>query len=272
MDEAARQQSVAAHYDGPFFAYEEQRLSTENYAEYAITARYLTRSISPGSTVADIGVGVGHYAELLATHGCRLLLSDVSERLLTATTARLEAAGHAATVLGAVRASATDLGHLRQRSCDAVLMLGPLYHLVTLAEREQAVREAARILKPGGLLFAAGINRISFLRDSYMHRPGTGHARYAVRRALYASGQFDGDSFLNYSHLTTIGEFRALFAEQFTEIKFVGVESFVSPHRELIAQLPTEDARAWLDLVEMTGTTVEGIGQSDHFLYIGRCR
>jgi SAM-dependent methyltransferase len=42
---------------------------------------------------------------------------------------------------------------------DAVLLLGPLYHLVSRAERTAAIREAARILRPGGPLFAAAISR-----------------------------------------------------------------------------------------------------------------
>lgn len=266
----ARQQSVAAHYDGWFFAFEEHRLSKRHHTEYAITVRYLTRYIQPGSVVADIGAGVGHYAQLLAERGCRLHLVDVSLRLLNAASVRLQEAGHADAVLDAVAASATDLPHLDTGSCDVVLLLGPLYHLLSLDERQAAVREASRILKPGGLLYAAGINRLSFLRDAFHDRPETGRARYAVRRALYETGQFDADSFLNYSYLTSVEEFRRLFAGQFAEVVCVGVESFVSPNRGVTAQLPEEDAEAWIDLVELTGTSPEGIGASDHFLYIGR--
>jgi hypothetical protein len=42
---------------------------------------------------------------------------------------------------------------------DAVLLLGPLYHLAVKAERAAAIRAAARILRPGGPLFAAAISR-----------------------------------------------------------------------------------------------------------------
>ena len=44
-------------------------------------------------------------------------------------------------------------------SADIVLLLGPLYHLTDAADRTQALREAARVLKPGGWLFAAAISR-----------------------------------------------------------------------------------------------------------------
>ena len=61
------------------------------------------------------------------------------------------------------------MSFLPSSTMDAVLFLGPLYHLRELAERQSAVAEAARILKAGGILFAAGINRLTYLRD--MFRP-----------------------------------------------------------------------------------------------------
>ncbi len=44
-------------------------------------------------------------------------------------------------------------------SVDAVLLLGPLYHLLDRAERVRALAEAARIVRPGGPVFAAAITR-----------------------------------------------------------------------------------------------------------------
>ena len=42
---------------------------------------------------------------------------------------------------------------------DAVLLLGPLYHLLDRAERVDALRECARIVRPGGPVFAAAVSR-----------------------------------------------------------------------------------------------------------------
>ena len=41
-------------------------------------------------------------------------------------------------------------------SADAAILLGPLYHLTEQSERMEALREARRILKPGGVLAAVG--------------------------------------------------------------------------------------------------------------------
>ena len=42
---------------------------------------------------------------------------------------------------------------------DAVLLLGPLYHLVEADDRAQALAEAFRVLRPGGVVVAAAIGR-----------------------------------------------------------------------------------------------------------------
>ncbi len=48
---------------------------------------------------------------------------------------------------------------LPDASVDAVLLLGPLYHLYEREHRLQALREARRIARPGAPVFAAAISR-----------------------------------------------------------------------------------------------------------------
>src|SRR5262249_36201549 len=50
-------------------------------------------------------------------------------------------------------------------SADAVLLLGPLYHLTERADRRQALREAYRVLRDGGIVFAVGISRVASALD-----------------------------------------------------------------------------------------------------------
>ncbi len=146
---SSREEVVAQHYNTAILAYESDRLTTGQQIEFAITARYLQRYVPAGAVVADVGVGVGHYAELLARQGCSVHLVDIAQTLLNTATTRLRGAGLERQVLSVRRASATHLAHLDTASCDVVLLLGPLYHLCDPAERVQAVGEAARALKPG---------------------------------------------------------------------------------------------------------------------------
>jgi Methyltransferase domain len=104
----------------------------EKYApvEYAITKRYLLRYIPGGATAADVGVGVGHYSELLASRGSKVHLVDVASGLLVAAQERLVKAG-----LGGQILSITDLSFIADDSCGAVLLLGPFYNLSLPEER-----------------------------------------------------------------------------------------------------------------------------------------
>jgi ubiquinone/menaquinone biosynthesis C-methylase UbiE len=253
---------------------EELRLENEDPIEYEITARYLHRYVPKGVVVADIGVGGGQYSALLVRQGCRVHLVDVSQHLLDIVATRFRTQGLSDHIASIQHASATDLSHLSDESCDIVLLLGPLYHLMTAQDRQRAVREAARILRSRGLVFAAGINLLTYLRDVIRDDPED----FARRRAFFVDQLFrDGNltppgEHPAMMHVTTTAKLRADLAGAFEEVALIGVESFASKREGARAYLgASPEARdALLDLVERTGTTPEGLGVTSHYLYIGR--
>jgi SAM-dependent methyltransferase len=264
--------NVGRHYDEKVFADELARLPQECPVELAMTERWLGRVAKAGDVVAEIGVGGGHYTEFLARRGCRLHLVDVSARLLDAAVEKLRQAGLANALAGRHQASGARLEGLPSQSVDLLLLMGPLYHLRLLADRRRCVRESARILKKGGTLFAAGINRLSYLRDLLRMNFGTVSERTAFHRQYLRDGNLDPEHAppIGWAHLTTAAEFAALFEAGFERLALLGVESFTTLFQKLLKGLPTAEAELWLDLVEQTGQTPEGLGQSDHFLFIGR--
>ena len=62
-------------------------------------------------------------------------------------------------------------------SANAVLLMGPLYHLVDAGDRLRALREARRVLKPGGVIAAAAISRFASLLDG-LHRGFIDHPSF----------------------------------------------------------------------------------------------
>ncbi|HLI68522.1 MAG TPA: class I SAM-dependent methyltransferase [Ktedonobacteraceae bacterium] len=253
------------------FNHEMERLEKYAPVEYAITRRYLLRYIPEDAAVADVGVGVGHYSELLARRGSKVHLVDVAPRLLGAAQERLLKAGLEEQILSITHASATDLSFIPDESCDAVLMLGPFYHLSLPEERRKAAAEAHRILRNGGLLFAAGINRMTMLSWIYRDGPESILEELEWLKLYLKTGNFSPveSGVPPTIYLTTIAEFRTNFLN-FQEIVLAGVESFAQFHEENLLKLSSEQAEAWLDLIEETGRTPEGLGLTGHFLYIGR--
>ena len=131
-----------------------ERLRTE-----AILAKYLPPA---PAVIFDVGGAAGVYALPLAKQGYQVHLIDaVDLHLQQARTSAAEA--------GVALASITqgDARRLEVPSsiADAVLLLGPLYHLVERSDRLQALRESRRILKPHGVLCAASISRFASLID-----------------------------------------------------------------------------------------------------------
>jgi SAM-dependent methyltransferase len=126
--------------------------------ELARTQELLGRFLPAApADVLDVGGGPGRYAAWLADLGHRVTLVDPVE--LHVAQARTLHPNVAAEIGDARRLAQPD------RSADAVLLLGPLYHLIDRADRMAALGEALRVLRPGGVLFAAAISRWASLWD-----------------------------------------------------------------------------------------------------------
>ncbi len=136
--------------------------------EFSRTCEIVLRRLPAApAVVADIGGGPGRYALWLAALGYQVEHRDLMplhvEQLTAdaAATAGVSGGGVSGGVSGGVRSAVGDARDvdLPDGSMDAVLLLGPLYHLLDRAERARALAEAARIVRPGGPVFAAAITR-----------------------------------------------------------------------------------------------------------------
>lgn len=134
-----------------------ERLRTE-----AILAAHLP---PPPAVIYDVGGAAGVYAFPLAERGYNVHLVDPVELHLKQAQARASASGVA---LASVTLGDALLLGAASQSADAVLLFGPVYHLIDKAERHEALREAFRILKPGGVIFAAAVSRFASLIDGYV--------------------------------------------------------------------------------------------------------
>jgi len=131
--------------------------------EYYRTKRILSRSLPRRrATILDIGGGPGRYSFWLAGKGHRVHLVDaIPLHIRQARDAQRRARRRLASIsLGDAR----NL-YFEDRIADTVLLFGPLYHLVQRKERLEALSEAYRVLKPGGLVFAAGISKFTSAID-----------------------------------------------------------------------------------------------------------
>jgi SAM-dependent methyltransferase len=160
LAEQAINPEVTEHYAN---GRERERLSRfAGVLEFARTQE-LIRRYAPAAPaeVYDIGGGTGPYAFWLGDLGYRVHLLDILT--VHVELARQEAQHHRP--LASIEQGDARRVKWADGSADIVLLLGPLYHLTERDDRLQALREAARVLRGGGMLFAVGISRYASLLD-----------------------------------------------------------------------------------------------------------
>jgi 2-polyprenyl-3-methyl-5-hydroxy-6-metoxy-1,4-benzoquinol methylase len=143
----------------------ERLLNGAGRLEFARTTEILLRHLpKPPARVADIGSGAGPYSLWLAEQGHSVVARDLVplhiEQLRAAATDR-------GLVVDAAVGEARALD-LPDASADIVLLLGPLYHLISREARTECWREARRIVTPGGVVMAAAISRCAVLFDGIL--------------------------------------------------------------------------------------------------------
>jgi ubiquinone/menaquinone biosynthesis C-methylase UbiE len=153
---------VLEHYSEQFA--ERDRLEKYAQLEFFRTKEIIVRHLPKKPTVIlDVGGGPGHYALWLAKLGHAVRLVDPVPLHVRQAEDAFHSAGRKLKATASV-GDARDL-ESADASAGAVLLLGPLYHLVKRTDRVQALSEAWRTLKPGGWLFAAGISRFASAFD-----------------------------------------------------------------------------------------------------------
>ncbi|MCL4505897.1 MAG: class I SAM-dependent methyltransferase, partial [Chloroflexi bacterium] len=151
--------------------YEWERLGTRHRTEYALTMLAFENTLpGPPASVLDIGGGPGRYALALARQGYGVSLLDLAQNNLDFARSQARAAG--VTLVDYAHGNAVDLSAFRTASFDVALLMGPLYHLTAQADRQSAISEALRVLKPGGIIAAAFVTRYAPIRELARRNPG----------------------------------------------------------------------------------------------------
>jgi len=180
MSETTIRQDILAYYEQ---GREDGRLRAgEGLWEFRRTQDVLRRLLPAApARVLDVGGASGVHAGWLAEDGYEVELIDPVPLHV------VQASGipGVAARLGDARAlDAAD------RSADVVLLLGPLYHLPEAVDRVRALAEARRVVRPGGLVVAATINRFAGLHDTV--RKGVYFEASDERRTLIHAVLEDG--------------------------------------------------------------------------------
>ncbi|WP_040950785.1 class I SAM-dependent methyltransferase [Gorillibacterium massiliense] len=247
--------------------YDEWNRLARHKIEFDITKRYLNEFIQGERLdIFDIGGGPGRYSIYLAGKGHQVTLLDLAKGHLDLAKEKAQEAGVelADYIHGnALALDGTDAQY------DAVLLMGPLYHLTKEEDRRKAAAEAVRVLKPGGLLVASFISSYAPLMDMLMEPAAIESPEELL--VYLADGENRPEKGFTTAYFTSYHEARELMAASgLTELAFAGVENVLGLREPEINGLTETEYRKWLEIGYQLSRDRNVIGTSMHYLYIGR--
>ena len=134
---------------------EDNRLrSRHGMVEYLTTMRYVEKYLHPGARIIEIGAGTGRYSHTLARMGYQVDAVELIQHNIDVFEQNTQPEENITIRQG----NALDLSAFDDETYDITLLLGPMYHLFTVEEQKQALAEAIRVTKKGGVVFAAYCN------------------------------------------------------------------------------------------------------------------
>jgi ubiquinone/menaquinone biosynthesis C-methylase UbiE len=260
--------NVERYYDEE--AHNEWARLDRDRVEFAVTLRALDEYLPPApARVLDIGGGPGRYAIELTRRGYDVTLADISEVELSLAT---EKAAEAGVKLAAVtKADARELRQFTDGAFDAVLLMGPLYHLIEDPDRGRSVAEAVRVAKTGGIVMATNITRYAAIRFWAKRDPMQVVDHRAVYEQQVATGKTPNALGFTDTYFMRPAELAALFEEtSVAHIVTIACEGVVSMIREKLNELDGEPWDYWVDLNYRLGKDPDAHGLAEHLLYVGR--
>lgn len=258
---------VEAFYD---LIDEESRFSRNSRKiEFLTTTRILDEFLVSNGTIADIGAGAGAYSFHYASIGYEVTALDLSYKHIDRIQARSRDSG---LPVEASVGNAVDLSRFASNSFDAVLCLGPMYHLTEEEDRKRCISECLRIVKPGGILAVAYINKFSVLpmlttRDNAFIRSSV--VEKVIQQGVIRSG--DTDCFWTDAFFTSPEELEYFMSNY--PIKIVdhaATDGISHTIQEYIDALDTKQFESWLQYHYETCREKSILGMSTHGLYVGR--
>lgn len=259
--------TVESYYDEN--THEEWERLGRHKTEFAVSLKVLENYLPPApARVIDIGGGPGRYSIELAKRGYLVTLVDLSAKNLEFACEKASEAG--VSFEDAVHGNALDLSPFGDVSFDAVLMMGPMYHLLIREEREQAGREGARILKSGGRMFTAFICRFAPFRWAARYDPQWYLGDLAYARQVLKTGVHDRGSGFTAAYFAHPTEIAPLMEScGLRSVALFGCEGAVSMNEDLVNTLEGDDWEAWVELNYEIGSDPSSLGAAEHILHVG---
>jgi len=227
--------------------------------EFYNTVKFLEKYLKPGDRILDVGAGTGAYSIYFAERGYTVDALELAQRNVEVLRSKIRPEMK----LTVTKGNALDLSAYEGGAYDAVLLMGPLYHLKNDGDKRRAIEEAKRVCKDEGVIAFAFINHDMVFMTELMYDD-----RY------FSTGDFDPGT-MRLSDFPfvfhTVSESRQLLEECGMEILHaVAADGPSELLAEKINRMHDGEYALYLKYVDMICEKPEMLGMSNHLLYLGR--
>ena len=241
-------------------------LSRHGSVEYLTTMNYIRESIADiaDPAILEVGAGTGRYSVTLAKQGFRVTAVELIAHNLEILKAKLDGTEP----ITAMQGNALDLSALPDDSFDLSMLLGPMYHLYTRADKLRALSEAVRVTKPGGrILVAYCMNEPTVIQYVF----GMNHLHEVMERQMLTPDWHCISEPEDLFELVRTEDIAALDAEVPVErLKLVATDGATNFNRAFIDAMDDECFARWMDYHFAVCERQDLIGASHHTLDILR--
>jgi 2-polyprenyl-3-methyl-5-hydroxy-6-metoxy-1,4-benzoquinol methylase len=240
--------------------------------EFETTLHYLDKYLPQRGLILDAGGGPGRYTLELAKKGYEVTLLDATQANLDFAKRQIRRHGLQARVREITLGSIVDLSRFREATFDAVLCSGgPLSHVLDPHERELAIKELVRVVKPGAPIFVSVMGRLSVLVAIMLE------AQHEIEmphfQQMRETGDYLGGHGFTACHFYLREELQQEFSREDLQIlELVGLEGISSHHVKELDRLAKDENRyhIWLETHLQTCTHPAVVATSVHMLIVCR--
>ncbi len=250
---------------------EESRLTTKNSRkiEFEVTTSILNLYINSNSNILELGAGTGVYSFYYAYRGNNVLATDITPKYVDIINKKLSQRDNDFN-LSAEVADATNLSNYENERFDVVLNLGPLYHLTNENDREKCINESLRVLKKGGILATAYINK-HFVLNLIMPRYKEFLTSYFIEKVMNTGIIKEGEKecFWTDTFFTTPVEMESFISKFNIEIiDHIACDGISPLLKDFIDNMNYEEYTTWLNYCLDSCREKSILGMSNHGLLI----
>lgn len=243
---------------------EDKRLMRKNrLPEFLITMKYIEKYLTPNSKIIEIGAGTGRYSVSLAEKGYDVTAVELVPYNIEILKKKVKP-NHKIKIY---EGNACDLSFIESETYDIVLLLGPMYHLYNEEDKHNAISEALRVAKKGGIIYSAYCNNDTVMYKMFYTKKILNHLK---------NGDID-DNYHAVSKPELIFELyrkedidRLMSKYNITRLHFVGVDMLSYLYNNKLERLNKKEFEEYMKFLNVICENESMTGLSIHMLDIFR--